>query len=80
MRYIALYEAYFLSKGQKMAKFSVLAEYNQIWEIIVEADTKEQAYEIAEEADTDQWKVWDDTGLSDAWNINIDSIEELEKE
>jgi len=80
MRYIALYEAYFLSKGQKMAKFSVLAEYNQIWEIIVEADTKEQAYEIAEEADTDQWKTWDDTGLSDAWNINIDSIEELEKE
>jgi hypothetical protein len=57
-----------------MAKYRVMAELTQLYEVEVEASSEDEAMELAGEVDF--WDVWDDTGLSD--DFKILSAEEVE--
>jgi hypothetical protein len=59
-----------------MAKFRVLAELTQLYEIELEADSASLAVEMAKGLDSYEFSVWDDTGLSDGFDIiNAEEIE-----
>ena len=57
-----------------MAKYRVMAELTQLYEVEVEASSEDEAIKLAGEVDF--WDVWDDTGLSD--DFKILSAEEVE--
>lgn len=50
-----------------MAKYRVLAELTQLYEVEVEANSESEAIELAQEADA--WAVWDDTGMMDGFEV-----------
>ena len=50
-----------------MAKYRVLAELTQLYEVEVEANSESEAIELAQEADA--WAVWDDTGMMDGYEV-----------
>lgn len=52
-----------------MAKFRVLAEAIQLYEIELEADSASHAIEMAKGLDNYEFNVWDDTGLTDGFEI-----------
>lgn len=60
-----------------MTTYRVLAELTQIYEIEVEADSEEQALELASDADIMDWHVWDETGMTDGFEIIKPSVEEV---
>ncbi len=57
-----------------MAKYRVMAELTQLYEVEVEASSEDEAIKLAGQVDF--WDVWDDTGLSD--DFKILSAEEVE--
>jgi hypothetical protein len=57
-----------------MAKYRVLAELTQLYEVEVEASSEEEAMKLA--GKVDYWDVWDTTGLTD--DFKIMSAEEAE--
>lgn len=58
-----------------MAKYRVMAELSQLYEVEVEASSEAEAMELAGEVDF--WDIWDATGLSD--DFKIISAEEVEQ-
>ena len=52
-----------------MAKYMVLAEATQLYEIELEADSASQAVEMAKGLDSYEFTVWDTTGMSDGFEI-----------
>lgn len=52
-----------------MTKFRVMAELVQMYEVELEADSASQAIEMAKGLDSYEFSVWDDTGLSDGFEI-----------
>jgi len=52
-----------------MKKYRVLAEYIQLFEIEVEATSATDAIEQAKNLDSYEFRVWDETGLSDGFEI-----------
>lgn len=57
-----------------MAKYRVMAELSQLYEVEVEASNEDEAMVLAGEVDF--WDIWDTTGLSD--DFKILSAEEVE--
>lgn len=60
-----------------MTTYRVLAELTQIYEIEVEAESEESALEQASEADFMDWHVWDETGMTDGFEILKPTVEEV---
>ncbi len=60
-----------------MTTYRVLAELTQIYEIEVEADSEEQALELASDADIMDWYVWDQSGMTDGFEILKPTVEEV---
>ena len=52
-----------------MAKFRVLAEMTILLEHEIEADSLEQAWELAKQADGGDFTVMDETHQTDGWDI-----------
>lgn len=52
-----------------MTKYRVMAELVQMYEVELEADSASQAIEMAKGLDSYEFSVWDDTGLSDGFEI-----------
>ena len=61
-----------------MTTYRVLAELTQLYEIEVEADSEAHALEQASDADIGEWHVWDETGMTDGFEIIKPSVEEVE--
>jgi hypothetical protein len=57
-----------------MTKYRVMAVLSQMYEVEVEANSQEEAMELAD--GIDYWNVWDSTGMSD--DFRIISAEEIE--
>jgi len=57
-----------------MTKYRVMAVLSQMYEVEVEANSQEEAMELAD--GIDYWNVWDSTGMSD--DFRIMSAEEIE--
>ena len=60
-----------------MPKFMVRRFAEQVQYIEVDAETQDDAYELATAADYDDWSEWE---CSDPGEIDYDSIEEVEEE
>ena len=60
-----------------MPKYVVKKFAEFMCEVIVEAETEDDAYDAAKELSSDAWSDWSETS---EWSIDYDFIEEISKE
>jgi hypothetical protein len=67
-----------LDEENNMAKFRVFANMTTLYAVEVEAETADQAYDIAKQLDGGDFDECGETGYNGSWTVLYDDIYEIE--